>query len=94
MTALSADRTGSSAASGTRTTTACTSVTTTLTRLQAKGLVERVANGRTFSYSPTAKAAEDVAARMSPSVVVMAGLSAVACWSDAAFEDEVPVQQR
>jgi predicted transcriptional regulator len=43
---------------------AYTSVATTLTRLYAKGLVERAAQGRTYAYTPSGQAARDAAARM------------------------------
>jgi predicted transcriptional regulator len=43
---------------------AYTSVATTLTRLHAKGLVERTATGRTYAYAPNGQAARNVADRM------------------------------
>jgi predicted transcriptional regulator len=43
---------------------AYTSVTTTLSRLQAKGQLRRQARGRAFAYEPTAYAADSAARRM------------------------------
>jgi predicted transcriptional regulator len=43
---------------------AYTSVTTTLSRLQAKGQLRRHARGRAFAYEPTAYAADTAARRM------------------------------
>ncbi|MCK9874605.1 BlaI/MecI/CopY family transcriptional regulator [Frankia sp. AgPm24] len=43
---------------------AYTSVATTLTRLHAKGLLERSSAGRTYVYTPSGRAAQEAAARM------------------------------
>ncbi|MCM3882332.1 BlaI/MecI/CopY family transcriptional regulator [Frankia sp. R82] len=43
---------------------AYTSVATTLTRLHAKGLLERSSVGRTYVYTPSGRAAQEAAARM------------------------------
>jgi predicted transcriptional regulator len=47
---------------------AYTTVMTTLTRLHAKGLVERVRSGRAYAYSPVERADEHAAQAMSDSM--------------------------
>ena len=56
---------------------AYTTVTTTLTRLNAKGLVSREAAGRGFLYAPTTQAADDAARRMHELLAAGPGREAV-----------------